>query len=70
MFAPYSFRLLKPGNAPRLRAWGVGLVQYLINEFVLVCLKIRFAKEYSTFFFINSTTKFAFWLRGGNEIPA
>jgi len=24
MFAPYLIRLLKPGNAPRLRAWGVG----------------------------------------------
>ena len=25
MFAPYLIRLLKPGNAPRLSAWALGI---------------------------------------------
>lgn len=41
MFAPYFFRLLKPGNEPHLRVRLVGLVQDLIKDKPITALSVR-----------------------------
>ena len=53
MLAPFLLRLLKPGNEPRLRAWLVGLMQYLAIKIYSVYFKLSLIILNRILFFLH-----------------